>query len=270
MLCYAFGRQCCRNSVALRTLSIMSLICLASVVEVLSLLLLLALTQAHCLPCHKRTAQANDGAQDDRFREHIIRTAHKFEVATAPPAYASTATADAVQDAYPVWVSDTAQTVPYNVPLQLSRLSARPDGVVAALYPIDANSSTGGSSSGSSGGSAQQQQQQHRAVLGGAEGGGELLQRETKWGKGQAQKAWQAQAASVTTMIHMATKELASASELAEKQVLLLTLTRSALVIPLLLLLYYCCAAAAPLLSCALVVSCVGWSLATVTGCYAQ
>jgi hypothetical protein len=150
-------------------------------------------------------------------------------VATAPPAYASTATADAVQDPYPVWVSDTAQTVPYNVPLQLSRLSARPDGVVAALYPIHDSSTTGGSSSSSSGSAAQQQQ--HRAVLGCAEGGGELLQRETKWGKGQAQKAWQAQAASVTTMIHMATKELASASELAEKQVLLLLLLTLLLIV---------------------------------------
>lgn len=179
-------------------------------------------THINTLPLRlHHAAQTNDGAQDDRFREHLIRTAHKFEVATAPPAYASTATADAVQSPYPVWVADSTPTVPYNVPLQLSRLSARPDSVVAALYPVDSATAGDSNSSSSSSGSATQQ---HRAVLGAAEGGGELLQREIKWGKAQSQKAWQAQAGSVTAMTHMVTKELMNAIDLAEKQVRLLSL----------------------------------------------
>jgi hypothetical protein len=115
----------------------------------------------HAASATRHCAQASNGAQDDRLREHIIRTAHKFEVATFAPPYASTATADVKQAPYAVWVADTTQTVPYNVPLQLSSLSARRDGVVAALYPIGATTSasaSAGTTGSSSAGAAQQQQ----------------------------------------------------------------------------------------------------------------
>jgi hypothetical protein len=189
----------------------------------------------HAASATRHCTRANDGAQDDRFREHIIRTAHKFQVATSAPPYASTATADVEQAPYPVWVADSTPKVPYNVPLQLSNLSARPDGVIAALYPIGAttSASAGTTSSRSAGAAQQQQQQQHRAVLAGAKQGSELLQREAKWGKQQGQKAWQAQAASVTAIINLSTKELNKINQAAKKQVLLLS--------PLSLLLYDAC-----------------------------
>jgi hypothetical protein len=188
----------------------------------------------HAVSATPHCTQANDGAQDDRFREHIIRTAHKFAVATSAPPYASTATADVEQAPYPVWVADSTPKVPYNVPLQLSNLSTRPDGVIAALYPIGATSSS------SAGAAQQQQQQQHKAVLAG-EVGAELLQREAQWRKQQKQKAWQAQAASVTTMLNMSTKDLNKINQEAKTQVPLLSsqllLSLLKLILSLLLLL---------------------------------